>query len=241
MTPEEAAEATAGPFATIAGRFMLDMATYERGGALGFDGMAFYVGGRGGVLGDVDADVVAAAFVFFNPDTIRTGWDSCREVMSRAEAAAAFAACGHDWARRSFPDELDCGRLADLAGEVVDGASPAVAPVFAGWRALPTPDDAKAAALHHLNALRELRFAFHGAATVVHGLDPREAMAVRSPAMAPLFGWTEALPEADSAEARWHAAEAATDACMARVLAVLGPEERQELATLCEAALETSG
>ena len=39
--------------------------------------------------------------------------------MSRADAGAAFARCGHEWAAEHLPDDLDWGRLADLAGQVV--------------------------------------------------------------------------------------------------------------------------
>ena len=108
MTPEETAAATAAPISQLASHFMLDPATYVRGGELGFEGMNFYVAGRGGVLGRVDADVVSAGFVFFNPVTIRTGWEASLSVMEPADAAAAFAECGHQWGRDKLPDDLDC-------------------------------------------------------------------------------------------------------------------------------------
>ncbi|MGH9273555.1 MAG: helix-turn-helix domain-containing protein, partial [Acidimicrobiales bacterium] len=88
-----AATATAAAVSTVGSHFMLDGNTYKRGAELGFAGLDFYVTGRGGVLGDVDADVVTAAFTFFEPGHVRTQWDSGRAVMSPAEAAAAFAQC----------------------------------------------------------------------------------------------------------------------------------------------------
>ena len=103
VTPEEAAEATAPAVSGLSSHFMLDGETYAKGGELGFDGMDFYVAGRGGVLGDVDGDVVSAAFVFFEPGTVRQRWESSRPVMSRADAGAAFARCGHEWARSTCP------------------------------------------------------------------------------------------------------------------------------------------
>ena len=36
--------------------------------------MEFYVGGRGGALGDCDGSVVAAAFGYFNPIIINAAW-----------------------------------------------------------------------------------------------------------------------------------------------------------------------
>ena len=69
-----AATATAAPVSTVGSHFMLDGNTYKRGAELGFQGLDFYVAGRGGVLGDVDADVVSAAFTFFEPDSVRALW-----------------------------------------------------------------------------------------------------------------------------------------------------------------------
>ena len=68
---------------------MLDGATYAVGGDAGFDGMDFYAAGRGGVLGDVSADVVAAALVFFNPDVVEGAWEGSRAVMPRAAGGGA--------------------------------------------------------------------------------------------------------------------------------------------------------
>ena len=117
MTPEETAAAAASATSTLTSRFMLDGETYKKGAELGFEGISFYAAGRGGVLGDVDADVVAAAFFFFNPETVRSAWDASAKVLPRHEAAAAFAECGYEWGRSHFPDDLDAGRLAELAGQ----------------------------------------------------------------------------------------------------------------------------
>src|SRR5690606_12848752 len=78
MDAAAAAEATATAVSTVGSHFMLDAATYGRGAELGFQGIDFYVTGRGGVLGDVDADVVSATFGFFEPGQVRTLWDQGR-------------------------------------------------------------------------------------------------------------------------------------------------------------------
>ncbi|MGZ4681117.1 MAG: SCO6745 family protein [Acidimicrobiales bacterium] len=240
MTPEETAAATSSAISQLASRFMLDPATYVRGGELGFEGMNFYVAGRGGVLGRVDADVVSAGFVFFNPLAIRAGWEASLAVMEPADAATAFAACGHRWGRDELPDDLDAARLAELAGAVAAAASPAGAPVFAGWRARPAPDDAKARALHEMNLLRELKMAHHGAAVLTQGLTPLEAVMVAQPYMAPVFGWEEPYPDPEPCRERWENAEAATLAAMAAVLSVLDPDERAEFAALAIAAADAT-
>jgi hypothetical protein len=241
MTPEQAARATATAVSHLAGKFMLDPATYQRGGELGYPGMGFYVGGRGGVLGDVDGDVVAAAFVVFNPAMVRDAWEACAAVSPARTTAEHFAACGYEWARTTFPDDLDTARLADLAAAVVQAASPAGAPLFAAWRALPEPADPPARALHHMNALRELRFAYHGAAVLSAGISPVEAVLVKSPHMAPLFGWTDPAPDVESVREQWQEAEARTEGLMVRALGVLSAEELDELSALAAAAWTASG
>lgn len=231
MTPEEAAAATAPGISTIASHFMMDGPTYGRGGELGFNGLDFYAGGRAGVLGDVDADIVTAALYFFEPGMVRANWESAGAVMSRSEAAQAWAECGHAWGEAHLPDDLDAARLAELAGRCVDGADVAGAPIFAGWRRLPVPSSPKAAALHHLNGLRELRNALHGGAVLAAGLSPLEAVAVKTPHMAPLFGWAD-VPDTTELKGRWEEAEEGTNRAMARVLAVLSDAERRELSDL---------
>ena len=164
MDPVEAAQKTGPVIVALPAGFMLDGATYARGGELGFDGIDFYVAGRGGALGDVDGAVVAAAFVFFHPATIVERWDRGRAVMPPSEAARAFASCLDSWAAAHLADGIDYDRLAELEGKVIAAASPAGAPLFAAWSALPEPKDAKALALHRMNVLREWRGAVHGAA-----------------------------------------------------------------------------
>src|SRR5215203_3481414 len=158
------AERTRPTVTGLSSNFMLDGATYALGGEAGFNVMDFYAAGRAGVLGEVPADVVAAALVFFNPTVIEGAWEGSRAVMPRAAAAELFAGCLVSWADAHLGDDVDWARLAELAGRVVDAASVAGAPVFAGWRRMPVPAGPKAAALHQLNGLRELRMARHGAA-----------------------------------------------------------------------------
>jgi hypothetical protein len=231
-----AASRTAGAVSGVPAGFMLDAATYERGGKAGFDGVDFYFAGRGGVLGDVDGPVVAAAFVFFEPSTVAAAWERGRAVRPPKEAAAEFARCGYDWAEGHLPDGVDYARLGRLLGAVTAAASPAGAPLFAGWAALEEPSAPKALALHRLNLLRELRGAAHGGAVLAEGLSPFEALSVRSPFMAALFGWGEALPDAEAHKAAWERAEEGTDRAMARHFAVLSDAERDELVELCDAA-----
>jgi hypothetical protein len=219
-------------FVELPSKFMIDPATYVRGGELGFEGMDFYVAGRGGPLGDVPADVVAAAFFFFNPELIALAWDRSAGVMERRAAGQAFAQCCHDWADAHLPDGPDYARIAALLEPVTTSASPAGAPLFAAWRALREPESPKALALHRLNVLRELRGAYHEAAVMVAGILPADAVAVAQPYMLPIYGWPALdegvpLPKED-----WQKAEERTDRLFGRAFAILGEAERAELLDL---------
>jgi hypothetical protein len=233
-----AARRTAESVVGIPTGFMMDGATYEHGGALGFEGIDFYFLGRGGVLGDVPADVVTAAMVFFEPGTVAAAWERGGKVCSPQEAALAFAHCAEAWAEARLPEGVDYGRLAEMEGKMIAAASVASAPLFAGWRALPEPSSPKALALHRTNALRELRGALHGGAVLAEGLSPLEAVMVKTPYMVGLFGWSEPHPEPEPHRAGWERAEESTDRAMSRHLAVLDDAERDELVALLSAAAQ---
>lgn len=229
MTPEQAAHDLRDAVVSIPGGFMTAASTYERGAELGFEGADFYVAGRAGVLGDVSADVVVAALVFFAPEAIHDAWTRSAAVMSRHLSAAEWLATGHAWAEAHLPDDVDWDTVAALLGRVVRTAPAAGAPLFAALRMFEEPENAKALALHRLNLMRELRGALHGAAVLTVGLTPVEAIVVHTPKMVRVFGWPEPHPEAGPLRGRWDLAEARTDRMVGRHLAVLDEDERVEL------------
>lgn len=218
-------------------KFMLDMNTYVYGATLGFEGADFYLSGRGGALGDVPAGVVSAAFVFWNPDFVAEGWERTADVLPRRAAAQEFAGVCHRWAEEHMGDDVDTARLAELAGRLADAASPACAPLFAGWRSLdePDPDRTKALALHRVNGLRELRGALHGAAILATGVTPHAAVARRTPYMLGVFGWQEPHPDKEGVRGPWAEAQAATERSVAPMFACLDDAERAEFVELVNA------
>lgn len=241
MTPEETAAACAPAVSGIAAGFMLDPATYAAGVEAGFGGLDFYVAGRGGALGDVDADAVIDAFALFEPSMVRSNWASGVGVMPPRACAERFIAAGHAWATSHLrADGCDWARLAELLGRVIhvgDGG-----PLVEGWRAVPEPavgpdGDARALALHRLNVAREQRFAAHATAVAAQGLTPIEALSARTPFMIGIFGWGEPVDVDDDVRARWEAAEAATNEALAAAYGALDEGERAELVALCEAAV----
>jgi hypothetical protein len=232
MTPEQAAHDTQRSVVDLPARFMTNAATFARGAELGFEGFDFYAAGRAGVLGDVPADVVVAALVYFEPQLLHDAWERSGKVMTRRAAAEEWNACGHAYARDQLPSSADDARLGELLGRIEDSASPVLAPVFSGYRVLPEPADPKELVYHRLYALRELRGAMHAAAVLTVGLTPQQALAVRTPQIASVFGWQTPLPEPDAFKERWMLAEARTDRMLGRHYAVLDADECAELVEL---------
>lgn len=234
MTPEETAAAVAGPIAATGGRFMMWIPALKKGTALGLPkGWYFYVAGRGGVLGDVDADVVAAAFVYFRRDWLREQWETAREVLNPLEAAAEYAAACQDWGREHLADVAGLDRLVTLLTRVADTADPAGAPLFAGWRSLPRPDDAPGATAQLLMAMREHRGGMHAMTVLSEGLTPLEAVVTGGgEGNAKFFNWPEPYPDPEPLRDAYAAAEARTTKLAARAYEVLDAGERAELAGL---------
>lgn len=240
MDALSAAKATAPAVANLASYFMLDMATYAKGGELGFEGLDFYVCGRGGALGDVPGDVVSASFVFWSPSTVVDAWEKGRQVMSPSEAATHFADVSHAWAESHLTGDVDLGRTAALLDTLLTGARSSAAPLFAAWRVQPEPDASRPAALvlHRMNVLRELRGGLHGAAMIGHGLDPHLAVSIGGPVMLGLYGYDGPHPDTEDpgANALWAAAAEAGEVALGEAaFAVLDEAERDELVDLVAA------
>lgn len=239
MTPEDCAARTTAAISGLAAGFMLDGATYAKGAELGFSGMDFYAAGRAGVLGEFEAQQVSACFGFMEPGTVASWVEQATAVMPPADAAGAFMACAYDWADAHLGDDVDWARAAELLGRVADAAPEDGLPLFAAWRSAPEPTDRsdKARALHRFHVVRELRNEVHVAAVGDAGLAPVEAVLVKSPQMAGIFGWTDVPEVGDEHRAKHDRAEAETNRRLAPAFAALDEDERAELAALGDAAL----
>jgi len=243
-SPEALAAAIAVPIGDLGGRFMLSGRTYAAGAAAGFSGLDFYFCGRAGVLGPVDADVVTTELGFFEPGNVRRQWEAGLTVMDPAEAAQRFIGCGYDWAHARLPDDLDAGRLAELATAVADGTGDEQPALFRGWREFPRPEDDTERALHGIHLLRELRGGQHVHAAHGTGLAPHDAVTLHTgDANAELFGWSAPHPTPDAttgvwaAAAAWEETERRTNDAMVVAFAVLSPAEQLELLALARAAV----
>ena len=227
----------AEPIVSGGGAFMHHPETTARGEAIGLDLGGFYGLGRGGVLGDVDADVVISAFAFFEPGLVRAIWDGACQTMTPAEGAAKYAEACAAWGRDHLAGVDGLDDLATLLDRVSQAASPIGAPLFAGWRAMPLPDDAPGRAMQLLQVLRELRGGLHIVAVLAAGLSPLEALLLDAPDNAALLGWSEPLPDPEPKRAAHGEAEATTNRLVAPAFAALDDAERDRLAAILDDVL----
>jgi len=233
MDPREIIRATQ-PIYLIGAAFYFAPETVEYGKQhLGIDGYRFYFLGRGGVLGDVDADVVRAGFGYFEPSLLRRMWESAIERASAGprDVARAFIGCAHEFGRSHFTGLAGLDAFADAAAHVIGAVEGAALPLFAGVRAEPVPDDAPAAAMHQAMVLRELRGSVHLLALTATGVNSTLAHAIKRPNELELFGYTAdtapAVSETD--QAAWQRAEELTDDLLSPAYATLSDAQAEAL------------
>ena len=166
--------------------------TLARGRELGLDGTVrtFYMIGRGGVLGDVDAALVESSFGYFEPSYIEKAWNSVREIVSPAEGARAYAQCCADVGRLALENASWVEEYCAAASTVIASADPVGLPMYAAYRVLPVAEDPAAQAMQLTVVLRELRGAVHLLAVRACGLSGRNAHLAERPHMAASFGWS---------------------------------------------------
>ncbi len=239
MTPQEVAAVTATPVGALGRSFFFSETTRQAMAESGFSGLPGYVGGRGGVLGDVAADVVVSAFALFNPPVIEIGWSQTKEQGSPADAAAAFSTGVGRWAAETFGHLDGLDDFATAARAVFDATDPMSQALYAGWRAMPVPDDPVAAAGLALQVLRELRFGFHVHALSAVGLAPVEAVIAQAGVeQAQLFGWSEPFPDPGPLQERHRQAEDITSTRMAQTYEAIDADQRAHVAATVAAIAE---
>jgi Helix-turn-helix family len=213
----------------VGGAFMISRSAAAHAKRTGLRGWDAYVAGRGAVLDRVDADVVAAAFVFFPRDLVRECWGRARASVTPEEALASYREACLEHGRAHFAD--------------LPGASRLAVPLFAGWRAVDRPDDDAGRVALAAQCLREHRGGLHGVAVLAEGLTPLQAiLSDRGGAdTARFFGWPEPYPDVSDLGARRVAVERLTDRLVAPAYAVLAPSERAEFADLVTSARAALG
>ena len=230
MTPEQISRAIAEPTGPVGAAFYFHPDTLARGKELGLDGFRFYVLGRGGVLGDVEAGVVHSAFGYFHPSMVAKLWDSAKEIMAPRDAAREYLACAHHFGRTKLAEVAGLEAYVEAAATVVGAIDDSAMALFAGLRAEPVPTDTAAAAYHHAVLLRELRGGAHLVAVTAMGLPSVVAHAIKRPDAMAMFGWDEGAPQpTDAHRAALAEAEEVTDRILASAFGALSHDQGRAL------------
>jgi hypothetical protein len=237
MTPEEAVRHSKYVVIELGAAFGHDPRSRARGRRLGLARWPFYFGGRAGVLGEVDADVVTAACGFFAPSLVAQAWSTARARGSLGRIVEVDVEECLRWGRNVYGEVPGLERSADLLERVVAAADSSGRPLFAAWRSLVVQaDDPAARVALALLRLREHRGGSHLIAVLAHGHTPLTAILTGpGAAKARANGWTEPWPAMPpSARGALERAERLTDDLSARPYAGLNAGERAELAELLD-------
>ena len=180
---------------------------------------AFYFGGRGGMLGDVSAEVVYSAFGWFEPGAVKAMYDEGVAVGGTTLAAERMAEAHGMWGRKHFAEVEGIDDIVAVTEEMVDGLDGSAIPLFVGWRAAPRDDNPAGRAAQLMQILREWRGGIHLVATTAVGLSPLEAILTNEgEGQAKFFGWSEPFPTCDEIAHKHTEAEGITDQVSAAAL-----------------------
>lgn len=181
---------------------------------------AFYFAGRGGMLGDVGADVVTSAMGWFEPSAVHAMYSEGIVVAGATGAAARMAEAHGKWGEKHYEDVEDLEEIVAVTEELVDGLEGSAIPLFVGWRGALRSESPAGRAAQLMQILREWRGGIHLVATTAVGLSPLEAILTNEgPGQAKFFGWPEPFPEFAAMKVRHDEAEAITDRLCASALA----------------------
>jgi hypothetical protein len=205
--------------------------TIARGKELGLDGFRFYFLGRGGVLGDVEPDVVVSAFGYFEPGLVAKMWNSAKERMAPRQAAREYLACNAALGRKVFGAVDGLDEYSDAAAQVVAAVDVSGLTLFAGFRGELVPDDAAGRAIHHAVLLRELRGSAHLLAVRASGLESWLAHAIERPGDMTSFGWSAMPALTDDHRAVLERARTLTDDLLEPAFSVLDDAAAEALVT----------
>ncbi len=231
-----AATAAGGPIEQVGATWMLHPEQFEATTQAGYGHpFAGYFAGRGGVLGDVSADVVDATFAMFAPQVVATMWNMGVPVHGARGGAELYFRQAAEWAERHLAGVEGLKRFAELGERVIASAPTLGLPLFAGWRSLPRVTTPAGHAFQVALILRELRGAIHVAALASAGVTPVQAhkLAGKPDEYIDMFGWPTPYPDVEDIKGLRDDVEDTTNARCAQILAgTLNADEADELARI---------
>jgi hypothetical protein len=191
---------------------------------------AFYFAGRGGMLGEVNADIVRSAFGWFEPNAVKAMYEEGVGVAGATAAAARMAEAHSKWGRKHYAEVPGLDGIVAVNEELVNGLEGSGIPLFVGWRDAERCESAAGRAAQLMQILREWRGGLHLVATTATGLSPLEAILTNEgPGQAKFFGWSEPFPDCSFIKAKHDRAEEMTDElCASGLLTALGPDRLTE-------------
>jgi hypothetical protein len=222
--------AAAGPIGSLGGSWYFAPGTVAAGKERGIDGFRLYFLGRGGVLGDVESQVVASAFGYFNPSLIDKMWSSAKQKMAPRDAGRLYLSCAQELAREKLAGVDGLPEFCAAAATVNDAIDPTALTLYSAIDAEPVPEDPPARAIHLITVLREARGSAHLLAIRACGLSPRLAHQIKRPDDVATFGWDD-LELTDDDRARHERAEALTNELMEPAFATLDEAGRTAMLT----------
>jgi hypothetical protein len=181
---------------------------------------SFYFAGRGGMLGDVGADVVTSAFGWFEPNAVSAMYSEGVGVAGARNASTRMAEAHGSWGEKHYGDVKGLDEIVAVTEELVDGLEGSAIPLFVGWRDAPRCRSSAGRAAQLMQILREWRGGLHLVATTAVGLSPLEAILTNEgPGQAKFFGWPEPFPDIGPMKQQHDEAEDITDRLCASALA----------------------
>ena len=233
MTDEELVGIICPIFNDNSYKYYFSPSTIAVGKSLGLKGMEFYVGGRGGALGDCDGLLVAAAFGYFNPIIINAAWTLATAKHPARTLGSAHYECAAVTGREKLSALPNLAEFVAAMQKVFDAMDPDGLALFAAFKSLPLVDDLSGRAMQLAASLREYRGSAHLVAVRVSGVSGIQAHFIKRPKDMKNFGWSESeYPYIDDeTRARMVAAEELTDALCIAPYSVLNESERVSLVT----------
>ena len=233
MNESQVATTIAPLIGSLGAKYMLDPETMVHGATAGYpNGFAYYVAGRGGVLGDVDSDVVFSAFMFFERSLIDKLWKAGVAVEGARAAGKRYLQDCDEWGRKNLAKVDQLELFIAPAEKFISQVDSSGLSLFAAVRAEPLPIDAPARAYRLIDLIRELRGCVHIAACVTHGLSGLEAI-LSSPGenSAKMHGYSPPYSDCSHLHAIRETVEKSTNEAMARLIKLhLSEQEMNQLA-----------
>jgi hypothetical protein len=231
MDPAELVALVCPKIRDLGWAFYFTPETIAVGESLGLDVLKFYFLGRGGVLGDVEPELVISAFGYFSPSLVSNMWSEARSIYPPLDAARVYLTCCADLGREKLSDIDDLQGFCSAAGDVNDAADPVGLPLYAGIKSLPLVEDPPGRAMQLMAVLREFRGSAHLLAVRSTGLDSKTAHFIRRPNDMAMFGWgSEETPEVSEADrSKLEQAERLTDELVLPAYSVLDQQAQQAL------------